>query len=49
MDYIRYRESGNLSRKQFLCNIKAHFGRELLELHTEGCDSVFWFEASLRK
>ena len=39
--------SGHLSRKQFVSNVKAHFGPELLVLHIEGCDSVLGFEASL--
>ena len=40
-------ESGHLSRKQFVSNVKANFGTELLELHIEGCDSVLGFEATL--
>ena len=39
--------SGHLSRKQFVSNVKAHFGAELLVLHIEGCESVLGFEASL--
>ena len=38
--------SGNLSKKQFVSNVKAYFCRELLVLHIEGCDSVLGFEAS---
>ena len=39
--------SGNLSKKQFVSSVKAHFGRELLVLHIEGCDSVLGFEVIL--
>ena len=39
--------SGNLSKQQFVSSVKAHFGRELLVLHIEGCDNVIGFEVSL--
>ena len=41
--------SGTVSRWQFVSNVTAHFGDELLVLHIEGCDSVVGFKASLGK
>ena len=41
--------SGTVSRRQFVSNVTAHFGDELLVLHVEGCDSVVGFKASLGK
>ena len=35
--------SGTVSRRQFVSNVTAHFGDELLVLHIEGCDSVVGF------
>ena len=48
--YVMYvAASGTVSRRQFLSNVTAHFGDELLVLHIEGCDSVVGFKASLGK
>ena len=41
--------SGTVSRRQFVSNVTAHFGDELIVLHIEGCDSVVGFKASLGK
>ena len=48
--YVMYvAASGTVSRRQFVSNVTAHFGDELLVLHIEGCDSVVGFKASLGK
>ena len=40
---------GHCFKKQFVSNIMAYFGDELLVLHIEGCDSILGFKASLGK
>ena len=48
--YVMYvAASGTGSRRQFVSNVTAHFGDELLVLHIESCDSVVGFKASLEK
>ena len=48
--YVKYvAASGTVSRRQFVSNATAHFGDELLVLHSEGCDIVVGFKASLGK
>ena len=53
--YVMYVAAlGTVSRRQFVSNVTAHFGDELLVLHIDGCDSVVGFKAerclkSLRK
>ena len=48
--YVMYvSASGTVSRQQFVSNVTAHFGGELLVLHIEGCDSVVGFKASIGK
>ena len=50
--YVMYlAASGTVSRRQFVSNVTAYFGDELLvcTLHIEGCDSVVGFKASLGK
>ena len=48
--YVMYlAASRTVSRRQFVSNVAAHFGDELLVLHIEGCDSVVGLKASLGK
>ena len=48
--YCKYLSaSGTVSRRQFLSNIKAQFGADLLFLHIEGCESILGFESSFGK
>ena len=48
--YVMYVAAlGTVSRQQFVSNVTAHFGDELLVLHIDGCDSVVGFKASLGK
>ena len=49
MDVMYLAASGTVSRRQFVSNVTANFGDELLVLHIEGCDSIVGFKASLGK
>ena len=45
--YVMYvAASGTVSRLQFVSNVTAQFGDELVVLHIEGCDSVVGFKSS---
>ena len=41
--------SGTVSMRQFISNIKAQCGADILFLHIEDCESILGFESSLWK